>query len=163
MTRKHYTLLAIGLILGIASGWLLFGRDAAQNTNSMATMPMAHDQASSGQQSHPEIEVDATKPVPSVSIESSPDSKDGYNLHFVTQNFTLTPENISKSPEANTGHMHLYVNGTKVSRLYGSWYHLSKNALKDGENKIEVTLNANDHSDWLHNGQHLAAQITLTK
>jgi hypothetical protein len=150
----------LGILIGIGGGYMLFGYD------SPVSAPAANDMAQTSHSEtsmHTQTEVDTTKPIPSISIESTPDSKDGYNLNFVTLDFTLTPENVGGAVEPNTGHMHLYVNGEKIARPYGSWFHLSNSHLKDGDNTIEVTLNANDHSEWVVDGEHISAQITLSK
>ncbi|MCA9368338.1 hypothetical protein KC887_08875, partial [Candidatus Kaiserbacteria bacterium] len=110
---------------------------------------------------HPMLEVDPALPVPTVTLEAVKDEKDGYNLHLVTTNYTFTPEAANSPPAANTGHAHLYVNGQKVARVYGEWFHLPAADLAQGLNAVEVTLNANDHSEWVYEGAHLAATTTV--
>lgn len=105
---------------------------------------------------HKEIEVDASKPIPTVKIAAMKDSKDGYNLHVDANNFRFTPEEAGKENKPNTGHAHVYVNDKKVGRVYGNWLYLSGSHFKKGLNTIEVTLNGNDHSDWLHKGEHIS-------
>ena len=48
------------------------------------------------------------------------------------------------------GHAHLYLDGAKVARVYGEWYHLPK---LEGEHKLRVTLNTNDHQDYTVAGE----------
>ncbi|HEY9597498.1 MAG TPA: hypothetical protein V6D33_07495, partial [Cyanophyceae cyanobacterium] len=57
------------------------------------------------------------------------------------------------------GHAHLYVNGKKLTRLYGSWYYLSN--LTPGSHKITVTLNTNRHENLIHNGQVIGDTETI--
>lgn len=162
MLKKQLLVGILGIIIGLGVGYLIFNSDSQNSKNSDMSNSSQMD-SSSGNTMHAEIEVDPSKPVPTVTIEAVADTKDGFNLHFVTQNYTLTPENVGEAPVANTGHMHLYVNGTKIARPYGPWMHLSSSYLKDGDNTIEVTLNANDHSDWLVNGEHISATIMVKK
>lgn len=97
----------------------------------------------------------ADTPVPTITLKVTPDSVSGWNIYVDTTQFQFTPEHIDQANKANTGHGHLYVDGYKFGRLYGPWYHLK--ALTPGEHKIEVQLNANDHSVWSHNGNPISA------
>lgn len=100
-------------------------------------------------QSHdPQIKVDTTKPVPKLKINLAEDKKSGVNIKVDFENFILTPQNVSEDDRPNEGHMHLYVNGYKVARVYSEWFHIDVSYLDLGENEITVTLNANDHSAW---------------
>jgi hypothetical protein len=112
---------------------------------------------------HAELEVDATKPVPTISVEALKDAKDGYNIHITTTNYAWAPEHVNGAAVQGEGHAHIYVNGVKIARVYGEWFNLSESTLQDGENIVEVTLNANDHSEWMHKGEHIADTVTITK
>ncbi|MEM7125994.1 MAG: DoxX family membrane protein [Chloroflexota bacterium] len=90
-------------------------------------------------------------------VEETPDS---YDLHVNIANWTFTPEKIGQETVATEGHGHVFVNGAKVGRLYGDWYHLGE--LKPGVNQIVVTLNGNDHSDFVIDGQIIGAETTVT-
>jgi hypothetical protein len=161
MKNKQLIIGLAGLLIGATGGYAIAnatgtGETTDSSMHSSSTMPSQH-------MAHAEIEVDNTKPIPAVSMKAMPDSKDGYNLYITTENFTITPDKAGAANEPNTGHMHLYVNGEKIARVYGNWYHLSKADLKDGDNTVEISLNANDHSDWLVNGNHINATVTVTK
>lgn len=127
----------------------------APSSGATMTTPTTH--------THKMIEVDPSLPVPSVELTISPDALDGYNLHLVTENFTFTPEAAGREPVANTGHAHLYVNDVKVARIYGNWFYLSPTLLTPGENYVMVTLNANEHSDWVSKGNHIGAMGLITR
>ncbi|NIP37224.1 MAG: hypothetical protein GWN18_19865, partial [Thermoplasmata archaeon] len=45
-------------------------------------------------------------------------------------------------------------------RIYGGWYHLG--ALEDGEHRVRVTLNANNHSDYAKDGVVIGDSVTVT-
>lgn len=96
----------------------------------------------------PKIQTDIGKPEPKVKINLGPDKKSGVNIKVDFENFILTPQNVSEEDRPNEGHMHLYVNGFKVARVYSDWFHIDDSYLDVGENDITVTLNANDHSVW---------------
>ncbi len=96
-------------------------------------------------------EIPAGQPIPSVDLNVHKDSMKGYNLEARVSNFRFAPEDINTADRPGEGHAHLYVNGKKITRLYGSWYYLEK--LQPGKNKITVSLNANSHEILTHNGE----------
>ena len=110
--------------------------------------------------SHKAVEVPPGKPVPTVNLMVRPDAMSGWNLQVKVTNFTFAPERVNtKSTSVNEGHAHLYVNGKKVSRLYGPWYHLVN--LPPGSHNIMVTLNTNDHGDLMHRGKPIQDTKTI--
>lgn len=54
---------------------------------------------------------------------------------------------------------HLYVDGTKITRLYGNWYYLE--SLPAGRHEITVSLNTNNHETLIYNGQPIEATVVL--
>ncbi len=88
--------------------------------------------------------IEATEPLPTLALEVIPDPAGGWTLHAVPTNFRLAPENVSTDHVDGEGHMHLYIDGEKVTRLYGDWLQLP--ALAPGHHDIRVELSANDHS-----------------
>jgi methionine-rich copper-binding protein CopC len=91
-------------------------------------------------------------PAPTLDLEVFKDKKAGYVLHVKTTNWTWAPLAANGAAVPNEGHGHLYVDGVKVNRLYGEWYHLE--GLTPGQHDITVTLNANDHSEYAVAGEH---------
>jgi hypothetical protein len=112
---------------------------------------------------HTLLEVDKSKPIPTISLSAIRDSKSGYNIHITTQNFTFTPEQAGQEAVPGKGHAHLYVNDKKISRIYGNWFYLSGDLLPNATNTVLVTLNSNDHKDWASNGQTIGVEIDLAK
>jgi len=111
-----------------------------------------HDHEHGGHHDHDTaIEVAAGLPVPTVTIQVIEDPASGWNLHADTSNFEIVPQNASTAHIDGQGHMHLYINGEKISRLYGAWHHID--SLQPGENLIRVELSANDHSPMAVDGQ----------
>jgi methionine-rich copper-binding protein CopC len=95
----------------------------------------------------------AGTPAPTVKLEVKPDAKGGFNVHVETTNWTWAPEHVNGEAVPNEGHAHLYVDGVKVARLYGPWYHLD--ALTPGPHDITVTLNANNHGEYAVDENHV--------
>jgi hypothetical protein len=107
----------------------------------------------------PEVTHPAT-PKMRVRIAVTKDAKMGYNLHVVTRAFTWAPAHASSKHVAGEGHAHLYIDGTKVTRLYGEWYYMG--SLAPGRHAIRVTLNGNDHADYVRDGKDVAATARVT-
>lgn len=143
-----------------ALAWAVFGAEAPSDGNPEAQASQAHGQ---GHGAHSMKEVDPDRPVPAISLQTTRDPKDGYNVHLITRNFRFTPESSGGHAANGTGHAHIYVNGVKIGRVYGEWYHLPASTLADGQNVIEVTLNADDHSEWTVRGEHIAAKVVVVK
>jgi peptidoglycan hydrolase-like protein with peptidoglycan-binding domain len=114
---------------------------------------------------HAHVPIDVTQwpSVPSVSIKVHPDAMSGYNLEITTQNFRFAPEHASSTVVPNEGHAHLMVNGKKLARVYGNWFHIPPETMRDGDNEVLLTLNANDHSDLELQGARIEAKYTIKK
>ncbi len=110
---------------------------------------------------HPLVEHPASEPVPFVRVHMQADSMDGFNLYLETRNFRFAPELVDTVNVTNAGHAHLYLNGEKVARMYSPWHHVSAKSLRDGINRLEVELSANDHSTWAVAGQPIGADILI--
>lgn len=105
---------------------------------------------------------EAADPVPSVSIEAVADPKSGYNVRVTPTDFTFTPELVGEAATTSgEGHAHLYLDGQKITRLYGEWYHLDAD-LEAGEHELRAVLSANDHSDYVVDGEPIEATTTIT-
>ena len=162
-TKEGLTYASIGLILGLGCGYF-YGSTMSSMDHSMAPTasidtctPLEH------QSDHPLYEVDERLRVPQITLEATPDEIDGYNLSILVSNFTWAPFAVNQEPEPGKGHAHVLVNGHKIARLYGNWFHLPGSVLCEGKNEVTVTLNANDHGEWVHQGKHIEARVTVTK
>lgn len=107
---------------------------------------------------HATQEVDPNSP-PEVTLAVSEDALSGWNIRVSTRDFTFAPEMVNQENVPRHGHAHLYVNGQKIARLYGPAFHIPD--LPEGRNVISVSLNANDHSDLVLNGQPIFAEVTV--
>ena len=116
-----------------------------------AMMTVAGMGSGHGEHKHGKMEVPQGEEIPTVDVVVVKDAKKGWNLEAKVSNFQFAPEKVNTSPTPGEGHAHLFVNGKKITRLYSSWYYLEN--LEPGENKIKVTLNANNHADWASNGK----------
>ncbi len=92
--------------------------------------------------------------IPSVKLLLEQDPMDGINLHLDTENYVLnSPLSEKETAQYLQGHAHLFLNGVKRFRLYGEDFHIPYAWLKEGENKIEVSLNSHMHENWTVKGK----------
>ncbi|WP_138417093.1 hypothetical protein [Aquibacillus sediminis] len=111
---------------------------------------------------HGYVEVPDGYDVPSVKIAVTMDQSNTWLLEVQTKNFTFNPKKVGAGlPSYNEGHAHLYINGEKINRLYGNYYNLGK--LKQGKNTITVTLNSNNHSVLMNNGNKIEDRTVVSK
>ena len=147
----------IGAGAGLIFSQLLFHFQSAELKKSQQQMQSTHSASM-----HSSIEVSSDTPTPSIQMELKKDSKAGYNLSIKTENYTFTPEKVNAAPVQGEGHAHIYIDGVKIARLYGTEFHIPTDTLSKGVHEVQVTLNANDHSDWVKNGAHIQATGKIT-
>lgn len=99
---------------------------------------------------------------PTVRLQVREDPASGWNLHVITERFRFAPERTGQQARPQEGHAHLYLDGEKIARLYGPWYHLAPSAVPHGEHTLTVSLTANDHTAWAVNGEPIQATATIT-
>jgi uncharacterized membrane protein YphA (DoxX/SURF4 family) len=110
------------------------------------------------QDAHPRLDIPEGEIAPTVALEAFEDMSGGWNFRLQLNHFNFTPLKSGLNSVSGDGHVHLYVNGGKVGRIYGEWFHLT---LPKGENRVKVTLNSNDHKDYYHQGQQLMTELTV--
>jgi hypothetical protein len=109
---------------------------------------------------HRMVEISAQQPVPTVNLIAHPDSRRGWNLEVRVTNFQFAPEHVNQAGATTAeGHAHLYIDGVKITRLYGNWYYLE--SLAPGKHEVMVNLNTNDHGMLMHNGQPIQSIVTI--
>ncbi len=96
----------------------------------------------------------------SVELQVEPDAVSGYNITVTTPGFTFTPEAVNSEHIPGQGHAHLYVDGVKITRLYGPSYHLV--GLTHGAHEVRVSLSTNSHADYVRSAGLVDATRTVT-
>jgi hypothetical protein len=96
---------------------------------------------------------------PQMAIEVVEDPKSGYNALITVDGMTLSAENINGDHVDGEGHLHLYVNGQKVGRLYGDATHIP--VLPVGEVEIAVGAFSNDHRAYVIDGEPIEASTSV--
>jgi hypothetical protein len=129
-------------------------------TNEDHSMHYTHDHSSL----HPLINV-SSHTAPKLSITMDKDSKSGWHLYVQTENFIFTPNKANEENDfdeknnLHEGHAHIYVNGTKLTRLYAKHYYLSD--FLPGKHVISVSLNTNNHLDYAVNDERIFASVDI--
>jgi len=177
--ERSISFLAIGLIFGAGIGFLVAAgngitldghghadpaahdhSDPAQHADGMAhDDAAAHDMATMAHAHDETLDLPAGDAAPRLGVQVTPDPASGWNLQVTAENFRFAPENASTSDAPGEGHAHVYVNGTKIARLYGEWMHLA--TLPEGEVAIEVSLSSNGHKLITVDGVPVSATVTL--
>ncbi len=97
--------------------------------------------------------------VPTLALDVTKDPLEGWNVNLAVTDFRFAPEKVSTVPTPGEGHAHVYVDGQKVGRVYGSWFHVSGLAL--GEHHLTVELSDNDHAALAMSGDIIDASARL--
>jgi hypothetical protein len=139
-----------GLVpFGAALG-LLFAAPAPALGDGQGQHGAAHHGASMAHDHGAPLMVPPGPGAPAIAMEVKKDPIGGWNLHLRVKNFRFAPERASAAHRAGEGHAHLYVNGRKIARLYGPWFHIG--SLPHGKAVMQVTLNTNDHREIMVGG-----------
>ncbi|WP_308072760.1 hypothetical protein, partial [Streptomyces bambusae] len=99
---------------------------------------------------------------PQVSLAVRPDSADGWNLQLTVRDFRFTPDSTGGAALPGAGHAHLALDGRKLARLYGPWFHLPAAQVPPGTHTLTVRLYADDHTAWSVAGRPVEATARLT-
>ncbi len=96
--------------------------------------------------------------------EIAVDGKAGFNLRLNAKGFRFQAPVKSWQPKeisAYSGHAHLLVNGTKITRIYGEYFFLSTSHLKKGLNTLKLILASDEHENWMFGEEQVQAVVTL--
>ncbi|MET9887238.1 hypothetical protein ABZZ20_29695 [Streptomyces sp. NPDC006430] len=99
---------------------------------------------------------------PQVQLAARPDSEDGWNLQLTVKNFRFTPDSAGGGALPGGGHAHLELDGRKLARLYGPWFHLPAAQVPEGAHTLTVRLYADDHTAWAVAGKPIEGTAQLT-
>lgn len=108
---------------------------------------------------HKSIDISNHNLIPDVQIEVLEDTMTGWNVKISTENFNFAPDTVNQESSINQGHAHLYINGEKITRIYGNWYYISD--LPKGENEIKINLNTNLHEELIYQGEIIGDRTVI--
>lgn len=144
------------LLVGFGGGFFVAG---SNNVAHHDDAHMAGEHEGHGHAHGTLEEVPQGSPVPTVALEVLEDPKGGWNAKITTTNFRFAPENVSTEHILGEGHAHIYVDGVKINRMYGPWYHLGN--LSEGSREVRVELSANNHNAYAVNGERIEDIVTV--
>ncbi len=155
MTPTTKTAVVSVTLIAFFAGYLVKAHHSADTASS------GYQQVSQSQPDHDHgiMDVSSNGSIPTLEIALQEDAMSGWNLHLVTRNFRFAPERASTEHRASEGHAHLYIDGKKIARLYGPWFHIA--TLEPGSHEIEVTLNANTHQAYAVGDRVIAETTTV--
>ena len=149
-----------GALIGAAILWTGLELDLLPTGDEMA-MPGMKDGATGTHAKHAEMMIAtedwAAQPTLDTAIHEDPVG--GWNLNLMTSNFTFDAAAAGRENAEGHGHAHVYVNGMKLGRVYGDWYHIG--TLPLGRNEVSVSLYANDHSGLSAGGSKITSTVTV--
>lgn len=105
------------------------------------------------------MEVEFDGPAPELGLTVEADPKSGYNAFVTLDGMVLSAQNASGDHVDGEGHLHIYVNGQKLGRLYGLATHIP--VLPDGDVEIRVAAYTNDHMVYVAGGEPVDATTTI--
>lgn len=158
MTRAGRSLRAAALILVLLAA-ACSGDEPPPAASDAARMDDGHEEPGGHHDHSTSREISEGVAVPTIAMEVTADPVEGWNLRVLTTDFEIVPENVSTAHIDGQGHMHLYIDGEKVSRLYGAWHHIGP--LAPGEHEVRVELSANDHSAMAVDGDIIDATAVI--
>jgi len=115
---------------------------------------------------HKSREISKDRPIPKIEIIVFRDMMDGVNIHIGVGNYILdapdlAPKNLNAKDSVLHGHAHLFVNGIKRQRIYGSDVHIPQDWLKKGVNQVAISLNSHQHENWTYQKENIVSSIFL--
>jgi hypothetical protein len=138
------------LILGFVLGQAYSGMDDDHS---------GHHHVSGGHMMHEKLDVSDFSEEPSVDLEVIQNPNSSYNAKITLDNIFFAPDKVGTTHVEGEGHAHIYVDGEKVSRVYGEWFYLGN--LNPGERTVMVTLSTNDHRELEKDGELISAMIRV--
>ena len=147
-----------GALIGAALFWTGLELEILPAQDDMAMPGMAGGGAHS-MQAETLIPTDGWAAPPTLDIAIFADPVGGWNLNLKTTNFTFDAAAAGRENTRGHGHAHVYVNGMKLGRVYGDWYHIG--SLPLGRNDVSVSLYANDHSGLSANGSKITSTLSV--
>lgn len=114
---------------------------------------------------HKTRDIGEKTPVPKIELQVFKDTVDGVNVHVDVEHYVINAPHANKSKETTTsdgvlqGHAHVFVNGSKLVRLYGRDLHIPASSLQDGVNQVAVSLNSHQHENWVTGNLSIVSSV----
>lgn len=128
-SRRHF-LFRLLLLIGVAAcvEALLYWNQDSSETATPAVEIQAQDESS------PALDVNYTL------------EQDDLRLQLTVRHFSFSLENMGKENKAGEGHVHLYLDGKKVAKIFEPTYVLQD--IPPGKHEVMVELAHNNHDSY---------------
>ncbi len=97
---------------------------------------------------------------PSVILNATPDRASGVNVQVTLENFVFAPDQLGQANEDGTGHVYLFVDGKRYTRILTKWIHIDD--LSPGTYQLTVALAQNDGTLLAYEGDVVLSSNELT-
>ncbi|MCH9675211.1 MAG: copper chaperone PCu(A)C, partial [Gammaproteobacteria bacterium] len=114
--------------------------------------------ASAGHDHSKTIDVPAAE-APRLTLSGELHGSGMVNLKINVSKFRFSFDSVDKPHVAGVGHAHLYINGTKIGRVFEATHTLD--GLAPGVHEILVSLHANTHEGYAVDGRPVMARLIL--
>jgi hypothetical protein len=133
MKSRRQLLFRLLLLIGVAAGVeaVLY----ANQDSSETAAPSAEIQAHGHAHGQP----------PTLEVKHSL-QQDDLHLQLTVQHFSFSLENMGKDNKAGEGHVHLYLDGKKVAKVFEPTYVLKD--IPPGKHEVTVELAKNNHESY---------------
>ena len=140
--QKTFAFILIALFFGTGFGFLLAVSTGAEleshdhGSHDHGADIEEQEEAGTGQHDHDQmIDLPDGANAPKLGLKLHAEAG-GWNLQVLTQNFQFSPENVNTAHVEGEGHAHVYVDGNKIARIYGPWFHIG--SLPEGAQTLSV-------------------------
>ncbi len=123
------------------------------------TSESSMDSAGAGGHHAHDTVVESAAPV-SMEMAAAVAADGGVYVNITTEGWHWAPEEVNGPNTDGAGHAHIYVDGEKVSRVYGPYHYLP--SLAPGAHEVKVILNDNQHNALTWQGESLEATALVT-
>lgn len=101
-------------------------------------------------------------PAPDLAVDVvANEANRGWMVSVEVSNFRFAKDLVDGDHVPGTGHGHVYVNGTKLGRLYSNQFEIGP--LPKGKHLVRVTLNTNDHQTYRVDGKPITATVEIVE
>ncbi|MBT5573816.1 hypothetical protein N9C75_02035 [Alphaproteobacteria bacterium] len=151
----------LGFMIAAGNNVILDGHEHPKNpARSHLELGNLHPYSTNHEKKHDSpIHIGKNIAVPTIIAKLEKDPVSGFNLNLETSNFIFAPELSGLEHKNGMGHAHLYIDGQKIARLYGNWFHIIE--IPKGAKTLEITLNSNDHRPFFLNNILISSIITV--
>jgi hypothetical protein len=144
---KFLMLMMVNVILLV--GCSLHNNDKVDLSENITVVPIEVNESDT-------LEAVAKNEKRSLSVKHEVKGKDVY-IECYVPNFHFSQENVGKRNKDGEGHIHLYLNGEKITKIYKAAFIVK--GLPSGKHKIKIEIAHNNHTPYDKLDEELEVEI----